>query len=170
MKIPQRLLQLTPEQLEAKLQELRIEFAELTKDHKRQHGRKGNSSDNIMEEIVRLTNNIASVKTRKRNRDLDKSRDKVYKESLGLYSEDEADKHGIKPVDERRYIKCFKSGYINAPVYRTYIKRMTGLSLNQMYVLQERTGYIPTPKISFNEAKKDEQALYDSGEIYSKVL
>lgn len=170
IKIPRKLLRLSYEEQLQKLEELRNTFNELTKDHKRQHGKKGESSNNILEEIVRLTNNIASIKTRNKNKELDKQRDKVYKESLGYTKEDETDKYGIKPVDERRYIKCFKSGYINAPVYRKYIKRMTGLSLNQMFVLQERTGYIPTPKITLTEAKKNEQELYDRGDIYQKAL
>jgi hypothetical protein len=169
IKIPKKLKGLTDEELWQKVTELRNEFKELTKNQTRQHGRKGESHDDPIKEIIRLTNNIASVKTRNKHKEIEKQQDIVFKESLGFRAED-TDEYGIKAVDERRYIKCFRSGYINAPVYRTYIKRMTGLSLYQMFVLQERTGYIPTPKITKVEAKKNERELYERGDIYQTAL
>lgn len=130
----------------------------------RQHGRAGTSSSDSEKDRVRLLNNLNSRLSRMAKREIEKSQEQTYREVLGLNND--ADEYGIRPVDERRYRACFRSGYIGEPVERVYVKRMTGLSLNQIRVLQERTGLIPVPAVTAKEANADEKRRYETGDIY----
>lgn len=130
----------------------------------RQHGRAGISSKDSEKERVRLLNNLNSRLSRMVRREIEKSREKTYREILGL--NDDADEYGIKPVDERRYRACFKSGYIGEPVELLYIKRMTGLTLKQIEIMQERTGLIPVPAVTKTQADADERRRYETGDYY----
>jgi len=150
------------EEIKQKVEELKIELAKYS--YRQQHGRAGESLENPYEEYDRLLNNLRSRQTRARKKALEQKADKAYNEILDIHKDE--DKYGIRPVDERRYKGTFKSGYIGAPVHRSYIKRMTGLNLMQMYILQEKTGLIPTPKIREAEAKADWKHRYETGDIY----
>lgn len=161
------------EQAIAEIEKLRTWIAELDNKLSRKHGRDGKAFEKkefttleeAKAEYVRLRNNWSSRVSKQRKAILEKQKEKTYLEILGLRRDDE-DEYGISPKDERRYINCFKSGYIGAPVYRKFIKMMTGLSLMQMYVLQERTGYISTPMINMEEAKADEKRRFETGDYY----
>jgi len=154
--------QYTLDEILAKIKEVKSELANYSYD--RQHGRAGESLDDPYQEYIRLLNNLRSRKTRARKKERLKEQDKVFNEVLNINTNE--DEYGIRPIDERRYKATFKSGYIGAPVYRSYIKRMTGLNLKQMYILQERTGLIPTPSISKEEAEADWKKRYERGDIY----
>lgn len=153
----------TLEQCLLELEKAREEIQRL--NPKRQHGRSGKEYDDPYDELQRLRNNIASRISRAGRRELEKKQEAHFRTTWGIQAED-ADEYGIRPVDERRYIRCFKSGYIDAPVSRKYIKMMSGISLKQMYILQERTGLIPTPRITMEEANIDEKRRYETGDIY----
>lgn len=146
------------------LEELQQELAELDKQLGRQHGREGKGFDDPEKEKRRLWNNLVSRRSRLARREALVRHDKAVNETLNLHQEE--DEYGIKPVDERRYRAKFHSGYIGAPVYVSYIRRMTGLNLMQMYILQERTGLIPTPRIREEDARADWKRRYEQGDIY----
>lgn len=152
----------TPEQIHSMLENVRKELS--TYNYTRQHGRAGVQSEDEYDEYLRLNNNLVSRKARAKRKMLEQKAEQVFEESLGLKRDE--DLYGIRPVDERRYRATFKSGYIGAPVYVSYIKRMTGLNLKQMYILQERTGLIPTPRIKQSTADADWKARYERGDIY----
>lgn len=147
------------------LEQLRQYEAEYLATRKRQHGRERKVFGTEEEEYKQLYNNWASRESRRRKRELEKSQEESFKQSWGIYAED-ADEYGIRPVDERRYKGCFKSYYIGHPIELSYVKRMTGLSLKQILVLQKRTGYIPTPAVTDKAANEDEQRRYETGNIY----
>lgn len=152
----------TPEQIHSMLEKVKQELAEF--NYSRQHGRTGVKFNDEYDEYVRLNNNLISRKARAKRKHLEQKAERVFEESLGLNRDEDA--YGIRPVDERRYKATFKSGYIGAPVSVAYIKRMTGLNLKQMYILQERTGLIPTPRIKQSVADADWKARYERGDIY----
>lgn len=146
------------------LEELQQELAALDTKRDRQHGRAGVGFDDPEKEKRRLWNNLVSRRSRLARRQALQRHDEAVNKSLGLHQNE--DEYGIKPVDERRYKATFKSGYIGAPVYVSYIRRMTGLNLMQMYVLQEKTGLIPTPRIREEDARADWKSRYERGDIY----
>lgn len=146
------------------LEELQQELAVLDTKRDRQHGRAGVGFDDPEKEKRRLWNNLVSRRSRLARRQTLQRHDEAVNKSLGLHQDE--DEYGIKPVDERRYKATFKSGYIGAPVYVSYIRRMTGLNLMQMYVLQEKTGLIPTPRIREKDARADWKSRYERGDIY----
>jgi hypothetical protein len=150
------------EEITQKLEEVKQELSKF--EQKRQHGRAGESFDDPYKEYTRLLNNLRSRQARARRKEHFKRQDKAINKVLNIHQDE--DEYGIRPVDERRYKATFKSGYIGEPVYRTYIKRMTGLNLMQMYILQERTGLKPTPVIKEAEAKADWKHRYETGDIY----
>lgn len=150
--------------LEYTLEELQEELSKLNQQLGRQHGREGKGFDDPEKEKRRLWNNLVSRKSRLAKRQALERHDKAVNESLRLHQDE--DEYGIKPVDERRYKATFKSGYIGAPVYVSYIRRMTGLNLMQMYVLQEKTGLVPTPRIREEDARADWKSRYEKGDIY----
>lgn len=147
------------------LEQLRQYEAEYMATRKRQHGKARKIFDNEKDEYRQLYNNWASRCARKRKRDLIASKEKHFRSFWGVYAED-ADEYGIRPVDERRYKGCFRSGWIGMSISRDYIRRMTGLTLKQISILQQRTGLLPTPPVSIKEADLDEQRRYESGDIY----
>jgi hypothetical protein len=149
-------------EITAMLEDVKQKLAQYS--YGRQHGRAGESYADPYKEYARLSNNLKSRQARARKREHIKSNNKIYNEILNIHQDE--DKYGIKPVDERRYRNTFKSYYIGAPNPRDYIKRMTGLSLKQMYILQERTGLIPTPRITKAEADADWEKRWASGDIY----
>jgi hypothetical protein len=154
--------QYTVEEILIKTEEVKKELEKYSYD--RQHGRSGKSCDDPYEEYIRLLNNLRSRQARARKKERIQHEEKTYKEMLNINTEE--DEFGIRPVDERRYKACFKSYYIGAPIERSYIKRMTGLNLKQMYILQERTGFVPTPPIKKAEADADWKQRYETGDIY----
>ncbi len=150
------------EQIYQMIDQVKVELAQFS--YKQQHGRSGESYTDPYKEYTRLLNNLRSRKTRAKRKEIHNAQDKAYNEVLKIHQDE--DEYGIRPVDERRYRATFKSGYIGAPVYVSYIRRMTGLSLMQMYVLQERTGLVPTPRIEEKDARADWKRRYDRGDIY----
>ena len=122
-------------------------------------GRQGKVLDDPILEAKRLKMNEAARRYKARQKQLAKELD------ASVRSSDE-DEHGIRPVDERRYIKCFHSGWIGQTTELAYVRRMTGLSLYQIYILQERTGEIPTPAVSLASAKSDKKYREEYGEMY----
>ena len=152
----------TIEEIYDKINEVKKELEKYSYD--RQHGRSGESYADPYKEYIRLMNNLRSRQARAKKRERLQREDQAYNRMLNINTDE--DEHGIRPVDERRYKNCFKSYYIGAPIYRSYIKRMTGLNLKQMYILQERTGYIPTPPIKKAEADADWKQRYETGDIY----
>lgn len=153
----------TEEQLDEAINVLRQRQAELNSNYKRRHGKQEKQATTKWEEYKRLYNNVKSQESRLRKANLEKQSDKSFNQ---LHNNEEEDEYGIRPVDERRYKKCFHSGYIGAPVYRKYIRTMTGLSLKQIAVLQERTGLIPVPAVGKAEAEEDERRRIETGDIY----
>lgn len=148
--------------LKIEIEKLKARQAELSASYKRRHGKQGVECTSLWEEYKRLYNNVHSQESRLRKRNLEKHQEKQFRER---YHPDE-DEYGIRPVDERKYIKCFKSGYIGEPVTRVYVRRMTGLSLKQIAILQERTGYVPVPAVGMAEAEADEKRRWETGDIY----
>lgn len=102
----------------------------------RKHGKSGTEKEGDAE-LARLCNNIASQNSRYKQRI--KEWEKFY---AGTHPDDIPDKYGITKRDTRRYKHCF--GWIDpalAPEY-SYIKTMTGLSVDQAIILEQRTGLI----------------------------
>jgi hypothetical protein len=147
------------------IEEIQKELDDLDVILGRQHGREGKKFDDPEKEKRRLWNNLSSRKSRLSRRNIEKAQETAYNQALKLDT-DEADEYGIKPVDERRYVKCFHSGYIGAPVYLKYVKMMTGLTLKQIAILQERTGEIPVPPVTKAQADADEKERWERGDIY----
>lgn len=151
------------EEIDEAIKVLRERQAELNAGYTRRHGKKEKPAETKWEEYKRLYNNVKSQESRLRKAKLEKDKDKVYNQ---MHNVEEEDEYGIRPVDERRYKACFKSGYIGAPVYRKYVRMMTGLSLKQIAVLQERTGLVPFPAVDMAEAEADEKRRWETGDIY----
>lgn len=118
-------------------------------------GRQGKVHDDPILEAKRLRMNESARRYKARQKEL----------NANILRTDE-DEYGIRPVDERRYIKCFHSGWIGQTTELDYVRRMTGLSLYQIYILQERTGEIPKPAVSLASAKSDKKRRENYGEIY----
>lgn len=143
------------------LSELKEMIAELDKELKYTPGRKPTVYEDEEKEFKRLWNNYVSR--------LQKRKAKKHEESLynSWESPDKTpDKYGIRPIDERRYVKCFKSGWIGEIPTLRYVKTMTGLNLYQIMILQTRTGYIPYPKVLKNKAQEDLKYREEIGDIY----
>lgn len=146
------------------LEEIIAELNELDAQLGRQHGREGQKYTDPEKEKRRLWNNLVSRRSRNNRKEYQKRQDDAYKEILQLASD--ADEYGIRPIDERRYVRCFHSGYIGETPERVYVIRMTSLTLNQIKVLQKRTGLYPNPPVSDKEAKADEKRRYETGDYY----
>lgn len=147
------------------LEELRQYQAEYEASAKRRHGKARAIFESEEDEYRQLYNNWSSRESRKRKRELEKYQEEAYRSYWGIAADD-ADEYGITPKQERQYRGCFRSGYIGEPVYREYVKRMSGLTLYQIYIMQQRTGLIPVPQVTATEAKADEKRRYDTGDIY----
>lgn len=143
------------------LEELRQLQAEYEATRDRQHGKKPAVFKTEAEEYTQLYNNLKSREARKRRADYEKRVDSRFK--VMLMSED-SDADGITPKDERRYRGCFKCRYKGERVETSYVKMMTGLSLAQIYIMQERTGLIPYPPVTKKVAKKDSDDRWERGE------
>lgn len=126
----------------------------------RQHGKKGTPLADPIEDAKRLLRNKQSREYRARKKALEKAKEQAF----GFTSDE--DIYGIRPIDERRYKKCFHSGYIGEIPSRKYVIIMTGLSLRQIQILQERTGLSPIPPVGQKEAAKDEKRRWETGDIY----
>lgn len=148
------------------LEEVEKALEELDAKLGRVHGKKARVIEGETDEqrFKRLVNNYSSRVCRAGVKKLNEQKEVYSKRCLCLA--DDADQYGIRPVDERRYKGCFKSYYIGMSVERSYVKRMTGLSLKQIYELQKRTGLIPKPPVKLKEAKADEKRRWEEG-IYS---
>lgn len=146
------------------LEEIREEILQLDKQLGRQHGKEGTAFSDYEKEKRRLWNNLVSRRSRLSRRQLQKHQDEKFNEILNIHQDE--DEFGISPKDERRYRAKFKSGYIGAPVYVKYIMMMTGLKLFQIYQLQERTGLIPTPRITKEQADANYKYCYETGDMY----
>lgn len=150
------------EEITKMLEEVKLELSKL--QGPRHHGRSGVAYEDPYKEYERLLNNLRSRQTRARKREIIKRQDKVFNEVLNIHQDE--DEFGISPRDERRYRAKFKSGYIGAPVHVKYIMMMTGLKLFQIYQLQERTGLIPTPRITKEQADANYKHCWETGDIY----
>ena len=144
------------------LEEIQAELDELDKQLGRQHGRTGVKYDDVEKEKKRLWNNLQSRKSRNLKQTIENEKDKAVNEILKIH-EDE-DEFGIRPVDERRYTKCFHSGYIGETPERKYVQIMTGLTLKQINILQKRTGLVPNPAVNDSEADADEKRRWETGD------
>lgn len=148
------------------LEELQEEIARLDKQLGRQHGREGQKFSDPEKEKRRLWNNLVSRRSRLARRELQKSQDESYNKILNLYQCDDADEWGIRPVDERRYKSKFHSGYIGEPVKLKFVMSTTGLRPFQIYQLQLRTGLIPTPEVTKEQADANYAYCVRTGDIY----
>lgn len=146
------------------LEEIIAELDALNAQLGRQHGKEGIKYTDPEKEKRRLWNNLVSRRSRNARKEYQKRQDDAYKEILKLASD--ADEHGIRPIDERRYVRCFHSGYIGEIPERQYVIRMTSLTLNQIKVLQNRTGLSPNPPVSDKEAAADEKRRFETGDYY----
>ena len=126
-------------------------------------GKKGTVKSDPEKEKARLKANLASRIYKAKKKAQAMAQEAAYAEILGI---DLGDKYGIRAVDERRYVKCFHSGYIGEIPSLDYVRRMTGLSLNQVYILQQRTNHIPYPAVTKAIAATDEQRRINLGDIY----
>ena len=144
------------------LEYLREEYARLTKNYTRRHGRKAKVFATPEEEYKQLYNNVSSIKSRNARKEMEARADKSYVEKYG-FGADDADIYGITPKDRRRYEAKFKNCPHGSRVTLEYLRRMTGLTLKQVYILQEQTGLIPYPKVSKIEADKDQKYRDDNG-------
>lgn len=115
--------------------ELKQELENLgVKPYDRQHGRKGETKENEEEEKKRLRNNLASQLSRARKRKIIADNDASV---IISYNKDFInDENGINKVDERRFKQCFIYENI-APEY-DYVRRMTGLNLEQINILEQK--------------------------------
>jgi len=144
-------------------EQLKKRYAELTKGQ-RQHGKLGKPLADPVAEYKRLYKNVKSIECRNRRAAENKEADEKFEKEYSL-RKTEVERNGIKPVDERRYNNCFHSTPHGQKVYRSYIKRMTGMTLKQIYILQQKTGLIPYPEITKKEAD-DDQRYRDYNGIY----
>lgn len=146
------------------LEEIISELEALDAELGRQHGREGTKYSDPEKEKRRLWNNLVSRRSRNARKEYQKRQDSTYKEILKLASD--ADEYGIRPIDERRYVRCFHSGYVGEVPERIYVIRMTGLTLNQIRILQKRTNLSPNPPVSDKEASADEKRRERTGDYY----
>lgn len=146
------------------LEELRKLIAEANEKLGRQHGRAGKENETEEQEYKRLYNNWKSRESRDRKKKLEKHQERSYRELFGFNADE--DEYGIRLVDERRYRACFKSAPIGSIVYRDYVKRMTGLTKNQIYIMQQRTGLVPHPAVTKKEADADEKRRWETGDYF----
>ena len=115
-------------------------------------------------EATRQRANESARRYKAKKRALEKQTDDAF--LLSLPPDLIEDKDGIRPIDARRYIKCFHSGWIGADDELKYVKIMTGLSLKQIFIMQQRTGLLPVPAVSQRSAEKDQKLREITGNIY----
>ena len=147
------------------LEELKKMLAELDSKLTQQHGKKGTVAETEEQERKRLWNNYKQRLYKQSVKDRNKEQDEAFDIWEGN-PDKKPDKFGIRPIDERRYKGCFKSYYIGFPIELDYVRRMTGLTIAQIYELQKRTGYKPTPEITQSQAIKDQRRRELTGDIY----
>lgn len=146
------------------LEELEVIYAKLLSQYSRQHGRKAKLSDDPEIRYKQIYKNVKSILSRNKVKKLEADREKSYVEKFG-FGNDDADANGITAKDRRRYIAKFKNCPYGAVVELDYLKRMTGLTLKQIYILQKETGKYPKPAVTEKAANKD-QAYRDEEGIY----
>lgn len=139
-------------------EELKAFFAERAKTM-RQHGKLGKTCENEADDYKRLYNNYLSIKTRANRKKIEKAQD----EAWSWWKQKDEDEYGIRPVDERRYKLCFTSYYKGLPIELSYVKRMTGCTLYQIWILQQRTGFIPSPPVTKKDALADQKRIEREG-------
>jgi len=144
--------------------ELLKEYEELTKSYTRQHGRKAAPIENTPEGYKRLYKNVKSIKSRNKRKKIEAEREQSYVERFG-FGNDDADINGITAKDRRRYNAKFANCPHGAVVELDYLRRMTGLTLKQIFILQNETGKYPYPAVTEKAANKD-QAYRDKEGIY----
>lgn len=142
------------------LEEIKQRLIELDGALDRQHGKLGKKCETPEEEYKRLYANLKSREYKQRKRNMIDKEEQEFRDYYGIVE----DEYGIRPKDERRYKACFKSAPIGSTVYRKYVKMMTGLTLKQIQIMQERTGLIPYPKVTTKEADADEKRRWELGE------
>lgn len=147
------------------LEELRKLMSELDSKLTQQHGRKGTVAETEEQERKRLWNNYKQRLYKQSVKDRAKREDEAFDVWDGN-PDRKPDEYGITPIDERRYKNCFRSYYIGFPIEVDYIKRMTGLTIAQIFELQSRTGYKPTPEITKSQAERDRKYRELTGDIY----
>lgn len=143
-------------------EELLKRYEELTGGYTRQHGRKAAKIENTPEGYERLYKNVKSIESRNRRKELDKARDQSFVERYG-FGNDDADANGITAKDRRRYNAKFKNCPKGSKVELEYLRRMTGLNLFQIYVLQQETGLLPYPAVTEKAAKAEQKFREDNG-------
>ena len=137
------------------LEELEQKYTELLAQYSRRHGRTAKLSTDPEERYKQLYKNVKSIESRMRSRKLEQKAAKSFVEKFG-FGNDDADIYGITSKDRRRYIAKFKNCPYGSRVQLDYVRRMTGLTLNQIYILQNETGKYPYPPVTKKAAAKDE--------------
>lgn len=145
-------------------EELLKRHQELTGGYERQHGRKLILPEDRKEAYDKLYKAVKSIESRNRRKDYDNRREQSFVEKYG-FGNDDADINGITPKDRRRYLAKFKNCPIGAKVELAYMQMMTGLSLHQIWILQNETGLKPYPAVTEKAANKD-QEVRDRNGIY----
>ena len=144
------------------LEELEKEYNEWLAKYPRKHGRTAKLSEDPEIRRQQIYKNLKSMQSRQRRKEVDDWHEKSYVERYG-FGADDADCYGIRPVDRRRYNKCFKSCPHGASVELDYLRRMTGMTLYQIYIMQNETGLKPKPAVSEKAAKLDQKRRDDEG-------
>ena len=146
------------------LEELEVIYAKLLSQYSRQHGRKAKLSDDPEIRYKQIYKNVKSILSRNKVKKLEADREKSYVEKFG-FGNDDADANGITAKDRRRYNAKFANCPHGAVVELDYLRRMTGLTLKQIFILQNETGKYPYPAVTEKAANKD-QAYRDKEGIY----
>lgn len=146
------------------LEELEKRYNDWLAKYPRKHGKAAKLSDDPEIRKKQIYKNLKSIESRHRCKEIDDWHEKSYVERYG-FGNDSADQYGITQKDRRRY----KAKFTNCPhgsiVTLDYVQRMTGLNLNQIWILQNETGLKPVPAVTEKAAKKD-QAYRDYNGIY----
>lgn len=144
------------------LEELEARYNAWLAKYPRRHGRTAKLSDDPVMRRKQIYKNIKSMESRQRAKAVDEWHEKSYVERYG-FGNDNADCYGITPKDMRRYLAKFKNCPHGSRVELDYIKRMTGLTLYQIWILQQRTGLSPYPAVTEQVAKRDQKVRDDAG-------
>lgn len=101
---------------------------------KRQHGRKGQTMENLDDELTRQYHNLQSIIYRAKKKALYQKPSE--KDSIDKVLRDA----GISQVDVRRFKQCFTwEDYLHCYPDIAYVRTMTGLNNYQILVLEEYT-------------------------------
>ncbi len=146
------------------LEELEKEYNEWLAKYPRKHGKTAKLSDDPETRRNQIYKNLKSMQSRQRRKEYDKRVEQSYVQKYG-FGADDADANGIRPIDRRRYKAKFANCPHGAVVELKYLMMMTGLTLKQVYLLQQETGLKPYPAVTEKVADKD-QKIRDREGIY----